>query len=55
MRWFLVPVYTMKTTVPDLPNDPLALQKLIVGYEKENQLLREQIRLLYARIYGKKE
>lgn len=44
----------MKTTVPDLPNDLLALQKLIVGYEKENQLLREQIRLLYARIYGKK-
>ncbi len=44
----------MKTTASDLPNDPLALQKLIVGYEKENQLLREQIRLLYAQIYGKK-
>jgi transposase len=44
----------MKPTAPNLPNDPLALQKLIVGYEKENQLLREQIRLLYAQIYGKK-
>lgn len=44
----------MKTAKPELPDDPLALQKIIVGYEKENHLLREQIRLLYARIYGKK-
>lgn len=44
----------MKTTRENLPDDPLELQKIIVGYEKEIDLLREQIRLLYARIFGKK-
>lgn len=48
----------MKTTAQTLPDDPLALQEIIVKmqerYEKEIDLLREQIRLLYARIFGKK-
>ena len=48
----------MKTTAQTLPDDPLALQEIIIKmqerYEKEIDLLREQIRLLYARIFGKK-
>lgn len=37
-----------------LPEDPLELQKIIARYERENELLREQVRLLYARLFGKK-
>ena len=44
-----------------LPDDPSELKGIIAQlqgsqhrYERENDLLREQIRLLYARIYGKK-
>lgn len=43
---------------PALPGDPLELKEIIVKlkdhYEKEIDLLREQVRLLYARIFGKK-
>jgi transposase len=46
--------FTMKATAKTLPDDPLQLQEIIARYEKENNLLREQIRLLYARIFGKK-
>jgi transposase len=42
----------------ELPDDPRQLQEIIVKlhthYEKENDLLREQIRVLFARLYGKK-
>ena len=41
-----------------LPDDPLELKEIIVKlqdrYEKENALLREQVRLLYAKLFGKK-
>ena len=48
----------MKSTPKTLPDDPLELKEIIVKlknhYEKEIDLLREQVRLLYARIFGKK-
>lgn len=48
----------MKSTTPTLPDDPLELKEIIVKlkdhYEKEIDLLREQVRLLYAKIFGKK-
>lgn len=48
----------MKTTPSTLPDDSLELQAIIFKmqdrYEKEIDLLREQIRLLYARIFGMK-
>jgi transposase len=41
-----------------LPDSPQELKQIIVDlqrrYERENDLLREQVRLLYARIFGKK-
>ena len=41
-----------------LPDSPQELKQIIVDlqrhYERENELLREQVRLLYARIFGKK-
>lgn len=51
-------VFGMKSTPKTLPDDPLELKEIIVKlkdhYEKEIDLLREQVRLLYARIFGKK-
>ena len=44
-----------------LPDSPQELKQIIADlqglqhrYERENELLREQVRLLYARIFGKK-
>ncbi|MFH2124049.1 MAG: hypothetical protein ABIJ50_11280 [Pseudomonadota bacterium] len=41
-----------------LPDSPQELKQIIVDlqcrYKRENELLREQVRLLYARIFGKK-
>ena len=41
-----------------LSDDPLELKEIIIKlqdrYEKENDLLREQVRLLYAKLFGKK-
>jgi transposase len=37
-----------------LPDELSELKRIVHRYEQENDLLREQIRLLYARIYGKK-
>lgn len=44
----------MNDKAATLPEDPLELQKIIVRYQQENDLLREQVRLLYARLFGKK-
>ena len=48
-------------TTTTLPDDPQELKRIIAElqnaqhrYEQENDLLREQVRLLYARIFGKK-
>lgn len=37
-----------------LPDNPQELRKIIAYYEQEVELLREQVRVLYARIFGKK-
>ena len=37
-----------------LPDDPQELKRLLRRAEKENDLLREQVRLLYAKLFGKK-
>ena len=37
-----------------LPDDPQELKRLLRCSEKENDLLREQVRLLYAKLFGKK-
>ncbi|MBU3944332.1 MAG: hypothetical protein KKB91_00860 [Proteobacteria bacterium] len=37
-----------------LPDDLQELKQIVRRYEHENNLLREQVRLLYARIFGKK-
>jgi hypothetical protein len=54
----MVVSFVMINTTSPLPDDPLELKRIIETqqrrYERENDLLREQIRLLYARIYGKK-
>ena len=46
------------STLPDSPQELkqiiVDLQRLQRRYERENELLREQVRLLYARIFGKK-
>jgi len=48
----------MSKTSKILPDDPEELKRIIVEterrYEKENELLREQIRLLQAQMFGKK-
>jgi len=48
----------MSKTPRTLPNDPEKLKRIIHEterrYEKENELLREQIRLLQAQMFGKK-
>jgi len=48
----------MSKTTRTLPDDPEALKRIILEtecrYEKENELLREQIRLLQAQMFGKK-
>ncbi len=51
----------MINTTSTLPDDLQELKRIIAElqstqhrYEQENDLLREQIRLLYARIFGKK-
>ncbi len=48
----------MLKTVKTLPDDPAELKRIILEterrYEKENDLLREQIRLLQAQMFGKK-
>ena len=48
----------MNTDIDNLPDDPRELKEIISKiqrtYEKENQLLREQVRLLYAQLFGKK-
>jgi transposase len=44
---------TLDTTTA-LPDDPEELKRLLRHAEKENTLLREQIRLLYAKMFGKK-
>jgi transposase len=41
-------------TTTALPDDPEELKRLLRRAEKENNLLREQIRLLYAKMFGKK-
>ena len=43
----------LKDTSP-LPDDPQELKRLLRRAEKENNLLREQVRLLYAKLFGKK-
>ena len=52
-------MFTDTTTV--LSDDPEELKRIIIRLQKEqrrfsqeNELLREQIRLLYARLFGKK-
>ena len=37
-----------------LPDDLQELKRLLRRSEKENELLREQVRLLYAKLFGKK-
>ena len=60
MTWsgFFGTIVGMKTTTSTLPDDPAELKEIIVKlkerYEKEIDLLHEQIRLLYAKIFGKK-
>ena len=48
----------MLNTTETLPDDPAELKRIILAtksrYEKENELLREQIRLLQAQMFGKK-
>jgi len=51
----------MSKTIQTLPDDPEELKQIIFKsqnterrYEKENELLREQIRLLQAQLFGKK-
>ena len=48
----------MSKTAKTLPNNPEELKRIILEnerrYEKENELLREQIRLLLAQMFGKK-
>jgi transposase len=48
----------MSNAARTLPDDPEELKQIILAterrYEKENDLLREQIRLLQARMFGKK-
>ena len=48
----------MSKTTKTLPDDPEELKRIILEnertYEKENELLREQIRLLQAQMFGKK-
>ena len=48
----------MSKTAKTLPDDPEELKRIILEnerrYEKENELLREQIRLLQAQMFGKK-
>ncbi len=48
----------MSKTIKSLPDDPEELKRIILEterrYEKENELLREQIRLLQAQMFGKK-
>ena len=48
----------MAKTIKTLPDDPEQLKQIILEterrYEKENELLREQIRLLQAQMFGKK-
>ena len=44
----------MTITTSTLPDDPLELKRIVHHYEQEVDLLREQIRLLYARLFGKK-
>ncbi len=48
----------MSKTSKTLPDDPEELKRIILEterrYEKENELLREQIRLLQAQMFGKK-
>ena len=48
----------MINTTFTLPDDPQELKRIVETqqhrYEREIDLLREQIRLLYARIFGKK-
>jgi len=48
----------MTKTTKTLPDDPEELKRIILEnerrYEKENELLREQIRLLQAQMFGKK-
>jgi len=48
----------MSKTAKTLPDDPEELKRIILEterrYEKETELLREQIRLLQAQMYGKK-
>ena len=48
----------MSKTIKTLPDDPEELKRIILEnerkYEKENELLREQIRLLQAQMFGRK-
>ena len=48
----------MSKTTKTLPDDPEQLKRIILEnerrYEKENEMLREQIRLLQAQMFGKK-
>ncbi|WP_420811240.1 IS66 family transposase [Desulfosediminicola ganghwensis] len=48
----------MNFETANLPNDPAELKRLLVEtqrrYERETALLREQVRLLYAKLFGKK-
>ncbi len=44
----------MNSKTSTLPNDPVELKKIIAQYESENELLREQVRHLYAKLFGRK-
>ncbi|MGB3224849.1 MAG: hypothetical protein WBB23_18745, partial [Desulforhopalus sp.] len=48
----------MSKTIKTLPDNPEELKQIILEterrYVKENELLREQIRLLQAQMFGKK-
>ena len=44
----------MKSTPSHLPDDPEKLKKFIAEYEAEVRLLREQVKYLYAKLFGRK-
>lgn len=44
----------MKTTTSHLPDNPEELKKIIAEYESEVRLLREQVKHLYGKLFGRK-
>ncbi len=58
MAMFMWYIAHMNFDTANLPDDPAELKRLLVEtqrrYERETELLREQVRLLYAKLFGKK-